>query len=143
MQLTIRNAVIDDYKAIAAISREDLGYDCSDELVRLKLEKLDTSREAVFAAVCDNCVIGYVHAEKYDTLYFETLVNILGLAVKSDSRRIGAGRRLMEAAECWAKENGAVGVRLNSGITRTGAHDFYRAVGYNSEKQQMRFMKKF
>lgn len=44
-------------------------------------------------------------------------------------------------AEAWARETGACGVRLNSGMTRTGAHDFYRRNGYTGEKAQMRFIK--
>lgn len=49
----------------------------------------------------------------------------------------------MEAAENWAKEIGAKGVRLNSGASRTEAHAFYRHIGYTSEKQQIRFLKEF
>ena len=143
MKIVIRKANIDDSCAISEISRDDLGYECSPKLVKAKLQKLDLSREAVFAAESDNGVIGYVHVEKYDTLYCETLVNILGLAVRSDSRRNGAGRLLMEAAESWAKEIGAAGVRLNSGESRTDAHSFYRALGYDSQKKQLRFIKKF
>lgn len=141
--IIIRKACIDDCAAIAEISRLDLGYDCTAEFVRSKLKKLDNEREAVFAAVCGNDVIGYVHVEKYDTLYSDTLANILGLAVKADSRRNGAGTMLMDAAESWARDIGAAGVRLNSGAERVGAHEFYRARGYNSEKQQVRFIKSF
>lgn len=141
--MIIREANLNDSAAIAEISSSDLGYDCTAEFVGMKLEKLDKSREAVFVALCDNNVIGYVHVEKYDTLYSETLANILGLAVKADSRRNGAGSMLLDAAEGWARNMGAVGVRLNSGGTRLGAHEFYRARGYNSEKQQIRFIKFF
>lgn len=54
---------------------------------------------------------------------------------------MGAGRLLLEAAESWAKEIGAAGVRLSSGASRSGAHEFYRRMGYDSEKLQIRFMK--
>lgn len=141
--MIMRKACIDDCAAIAEISRSDLGYDCTSEFVRSKLTSLDTSRETVFVAVCDNEVIGYVHIEKYDTLYSDSLANILGLAVKADNRRNGAGTMLMNAAEDLAKNTGAAGVRLNSGASRLGAHEFYRARGYNSEKQQIRFIKSF
>lgn len=139
--LKIRKATPDDYKAIAKISRDDLGYDCTDTLVKSKLSLIDSNRECVFVAEYDNDVIGYVHVEKYDTLYCETWVNILGFAVCSDKRRLGAGRLLMSESEDWAKEIGAVKVRLNSGLSRTSAHNFYRALGYSSEKEQIRFLK--
>ena len=143
MGIVIRYANTDDAEAIAVICSEDLGYSCSDTLVRAKLSELDKSREAVFAAELGGSVIGYVHVERYDTLYMETLANILGLAVRNDSRRLGAGRMLIRAAEDWAREHGAVGVRLNSGGQRKEAHAFYRAVGYLSEKEQLRFLKMF
>lgn len=95
----IREALVNDYELIAKISRDDLGYSCEDGLVKTKLSLLDHSREFVFVAEEKNTVIGYVHVERYSTLYSETLANILGLAVSSDKRRAGAGGLLMLAAE--------------------------------------------
>lgn len=143
MNIVIRKADIQDAEAIADISSNDLGYDCTAEFVEKKLAWLDMRREAVFVAEIGTNVIGYIHIEKYDTLYYETLANVLGLAVKSDSRRNGAGRLLIEAAEKWAKDIGAEGVRLNSGGSRTAAHSFYRSVGFDDEKPQIRFLKEF
>lgn len=143
MNIVIRKAAVSDAEIIAEISSKDLGYDCTADFVKKKLAGLDTSREAVFAAASENDVIGYIHIEKYDTLYFDTLANVLGLAVRSDSRRNGAGKLLIEAAESWAREIGASGIRLNSGGSRTGAHSFYRSVGFDDEKPQIRFLKEF
>lgn len=141
VNVKVREAMIDDYKSIAEISRNDLGYLCEDNLVKTRLSLIDNRRECVFVAEYENKVIGYVHVERYDTFYSETLANILGLAVSSERRRMGAGHLLMFKAEEWAKLIGAVGVRLNSGASRAGAHEFYRAIGYNLEKEQIRFMK--
>ena len=66
----------------------------------------------------------------------------LGLAVSRDHRRRGVGRALITCAENWAKEQGVNIVRLNSGSTRKEAHEFYRAMGYDDEKMQVRFLKK-
>ena len=49
----------------------------------------------------------------------------------------------MRAAEDWAKSRGAKGVRLDSGIDRTGAHAFYRAIGYLHRKDHRNFVKFF
>ena len=138
--MTVRLAEIEDAAALAQISRDALGYDCTAELVKKKLEKLDLRRETVFVAEEDK-VIGFVHVEKYDVLYMDTIANILGLAVLTEYRRRGMASLLMNAAENWAKQNGAIGVRLNSGGTRTGAHEFYRSIGYDNEKTQIRFLK--
>ena len=139
--LKVREAMLEDYKSIGEIIRNDLGYLCEDDLVKTRLSGVDSKRECVFVAEYENEVIGYVHVERYETLYMETLANIFGLAVSAQKRRMGAGHLLMFEAEKWAKSIGAVGVRLNSGALRNGAHEFYRAIGYNLEKKQIRFLK--
>ena len=69
------------------------------------------------------------------------MVNVLGLAVDIRNRRKGVGKLLMSSVEDWAKLVGVVGIRLNSGGSRLDAHAFYRAMGYNLEKEQIRFLK--
>lgn len=139
----IRKANSEDYKAIAEISRNDLGYEsCTDELVKNNLSLVDFSRECVFVAENNGEVIGFVHIEKYNALYFESIANIMGLAVRDEKRRLGAGTALMNAAEEFARENGIAYIRLNSGFSRVQAHEFYRKIGYDSEKEQIRFKKK-
>ena len=85
--------------------------------------------------------MGYVHVEKYNILYCESMINILGLAVDEDYQRRGIGRALIQAVERWGREQGINKVRLNSGALRKEAHAFYRAIGFDSEKEQIRFMK--
>lgn len=137
----IRQANIGDSKAIAEISKNDLGYECSEELVKERLTNLDKNREIVFVAVCDNKAVGYIHAETYAPLYFEALVNLLGLAVSKDYARRGFATELLKETEKWAKEKGINKVRVNSGSARKGAHEFYRKNGYTNEKEQIRFFK--
>lgn len=137
----IRKADVDDAHAICKISSDDLGYQCSAELVLKRLGSLDNKREVVFVAEIDGIVAGYVHAEIYNLLYYESMVNILGLAVSSDYRRRGVGKSLLQYSENWAKESGINIMRLNSGISRKEAHEFYRAMGYDDEKGQLRFIK--
>lgn len=137
--MIIREATIEDAFAICNISCADLGYDCSCEFVSTRISNLDKGREKVFVAEVNEIVAGYIHAEKYQTLYFEPMINILGLAVSSEFRRRGIGRMLLKRAERWANEVGKI--RLNSGASRKETHSFYRAMGYNNEKGQIRFIK--
>lgn len=139
--MVIREAMITDAAAICHISSKDLGYDCEESFVKERLEQLDSSREIVLVAEAGGKVAGYVHAEVYSLLYWEPMVNILGLAVSSDCRRQGAGKTLMMRVEEWAKERGIKEIRLNSGGTRKEAHEFYRAIGFDDEKVQVRFLK--
>ncbi|MFR5889090.1 MAG: N-acetyltransferase family protein [Oscillospiraceae bacterium] len=139
--MIIREATIEDAFAICNISCADLGYDCSCEFVSTRISNLDKGREKVFVAEVNEVVAGYIHAEKYQTLYFEPMINILGLAVSSEFRRRGIGRMLLKRAERWANEVGIHKIRLNSGASRKETHSFYRAMGYNNEKGQIRFIK--
>ena len=137
----VRSAVITDAKALAKISTSDLGYNCSNELVEHRLSTLDNSREQIFVAELSGEVVGFVHIELYNCIYCEAGTNILGLAVASEYQRKGIGKALMAAAEQWARTQGVAFVRLNSGSKRKEAHKFYRSIGYDNEKSQIRFMK--
>lgn len=139
--IIIRQAKIEDYKDICKICCDDLGYNCSEELVKERLEGLDKNNERVLVAVYNGKVVGYLHAQIYKTLYFEELINFLGLAVSKEYRNKKVGTRLVNEIENWAKENGIKKVRVNSGFSRKEAHEFYRSLGYNNEKEQIRFLK--
>lgn len=140
--IIIRQATVSDYEDIHKICQDDLGYNCSADLVKERLENLDLNRERVFVAQYNNCVIGFVHAEEYKTLYFNELVNLQGLAVSKEYRRKGVATVLINKVECWAKECGVKMIRLNSGLSRKDAHEFYRKLGFDNEKEQIRFLKK-
>ena len=139
--MIIREATIEDAFAICNICCDDLGYDCSCEFVATRISNLDNGRERVFVAEVNGIVAVYIHAEKYQTLYFEPMINILGLAVSSEFRRRGIGRTLLKRAERLANEVGIHKIRLNSGASRKEAHSYYRAMGYSNEKGQIRFIK--
>lgn len=139
--IIIRQAKIEDYKDICKICCDDLGYNCSEELVKERLKGLDKNSERVLVAVYNSEVVGYLHAQIYKTLYFEELINFLGLAVSKEYRNKKVGTKLVNEIENWAKENGIKKVRVNSGFSRKEAHEFYRSLGYNNEKEPIRFLK--
>ena len=150
----IRKIELKDAGELCKICSEEMGYECDSDLVKSKIEKLDSKREAVFVAEVETLqnqgllhgtgtqLVGFIHVERYDVLYFESMANILGLAVKKDFQKQGLGKALLLAAENWTQENGIHLMRLNSGINRTDAHGFYEHLGYVSEKEQKRFLKR-
>ena len=75
--------------------------------------------------------------------YLETgrFVAIGGLVVEKNHRRKGVGRKLMEEAERWAKDQGCSIVRLSSSSSRTPSHQFYELLGYTNLKTQYAFIK--
>ena len=137
----IREARITDYDRIQNICELDLGYVCEKEMVKMRLANIDHNRECVFVADEGSKVIGFIHVEIYEILYAPSMANILGIAVSSEYRRQGIGKLLLSKAEEWAKRKGINMMRLNSGAARIEAHEFYRGLGYNDEKTQIRFIK--
>lgn len=142
MEWTIREARLSDCAAIARLNREEMGYDYPEEQTREKLRAcLANPAHKVLVAEGGGEVLGYLHLEDYDVLYFPQLKNVLGLAVSHRCRRQGAGKALLAAGEAWARETGAAGVRLVSGEERKGAHAFYQSQGYRGNKLQRNFKK--
>lgn len=138
----IRTVAKEDATEVCEICKNDLGYACDVSLVEKRVAEIDCKREIVFVAEVEDKTVGFIHAEVYDVLYFESAVNILGLAVAAEYRKRGVGKQLLEAAENWGIERGISMVRLNSGSARTDAHEFYRNLGYGDEKEQIRFLKR-
>jgi GNAT superfamily N-acetyltransferase len=66
------------------------------------------------------------------THYAQPWALVENVVVADDARRRGAGRALMLRAIEIARETGCYKVNLISGNERTGAHDFYRSLGFQA-----------
>ena len=140
----VRQAVISDAKDIYYINKTSLGYDYDLEKQKAKIQAvLNDSTQVIFVAETNNKVVGYIHLVNYDVIYADNFKNCLGLAVDNDYKRNGIGSALLNQAEIWAKENGAVGIRLCSGVEREKAHQFYQSQGYEVTKIQKNIKKIF
>lgn len=140
----IRDCRIDDAGAIGQINQNAFGYDFDAGKTKERLEALlKCPFYRLFVAESEGKTVGYIHCSDYDCTYDEPLKNILALGILEPYRGRGIGRALIDAAENWAKADGAAGMRLVSGFNRTGAHRFYTACGYYDRKDQKNFMKRF
>jgi GNAT superfamily N-acetyltransferase len=121
-----------------------MGYKYPVDQTKIKLEYLlKSDKDKIFVATVQDIVVGYIHANDYDLIYAPHMKNIMGIAVSSEYKKQGIGKAMLTEVEKWAKETGALGVRLVSGSTRIGAHEFYRRCGYDGGKQQLNFKKYF
>ena len=133
-----------DVASIYEINKEALGYDFSPEETASQLAKLSQDPHHLllgFEEPTSHDLLGYVHAEVYESLYSKAGFNILALAVLPQSQGRGIGRDLLEGLEKEAKRRGYEFIRLNSADHRLGAHAFYERVGYTCDKVQKRFIK--
>ena len=140
----IRKVKLRDAAAIQRLNAECLGYDFDREATEAQLKRLlENDQHLILAVEEDGQVIGYAHAASYDCLYFPSLLNLLALAVASDFQGQGHGRALMQALREEAKAAGYTGIRINSGISRSAAHEFYRSLGCSEKADQKRFYWEF
>ncbi|WP_455494173.1 GNAT family N-acetyltransferase [Gemella sanguinis] len=142
----LRNITIFDAQEIQKISNNELGYDVDLDIVKKQIEKLTNDNKHNIIIGFENeqtrKIVGFVHAELYESLYMDTGLNILGLAVDSNFQGQGIGKKLMSAIEDYALKNNISFIRLNSNVRRVEAHKFYESIGYICDKTQKRLIKK-
>lgn len=142
----LRNITIFDAQEIQSISNFELGYDVNLNIVKKQIKKLteDSLHHIIIGYENEQTrkIIGFVHAELYESLYMDTGLNILGLAVESNFQGQGIGKKLMSSIEEYALRNNISYIRLNSNVRRSDAHKFYESIGYVCDKTQKRLIKK-
>ncbi|MGV3354147.1 GNAT family N-acetyltransferase [Streptococcus orisratti] len=132
----IRSARLSDAQALYVINRDSLGYDSDMSATKAQLERLlQDSKHTILVAEENGHVVGYVHAHLYETLYFKPLWNLMALAVSQDYQGKGFGAALLSKLEKLAQQSNI------SGISRRGAHAFYKELGYVERPEQKRFIK--
>ena len=89
-------------------------------------------------------MIGYAHAASYDCLpIFRLYSTCWHWAVDKDFQGQGYGKALMQAIREEGVAVGYTGIRINSGISRMKAHEFYRKLGCEEKADQKRFIGNF
>ena len=142
----LRDLKTTDVTAICEINKETLGYSFSLEETASQLAKLSQDSHHYLLGFEDSTshdLLGYVHAEVYESLYSKPGFNILALAVLPQTQGQGIGKTLLQGLEQEAKKRGYNFIRLNSADHRLGAHAFYEKVGYTCDKVQKRFIRIF
>lgn len=142
----IRRIAFSDAEKLQKLNEEQLGYQVSLSLTQTKLKQLIQDTDHHYFLVVEEKytheMIGYVHAEVYESTYAETMFNVMALAVDKRHQRQGIASLLMEQLEQEAASRGYAAIRLNSAEHRKEAHKFYEHIGYKGEKLQKRFFKK-
>ena len=138
----VREARITDAPEVAELSGA-LGYPVDAEVMRKRLEELAGREDhVVFVAEVKDTLVGWVESAEHNVLVAGRVCEICGLVVAEGRRVSGVGRRLMEAAEEWARGRGLDQVTLRSNIIRPESHGFYERVGYTRFKTQHAYRKR-
>jgi len=140
-QLKIRRARAQDARRLAELSAQ-LGYPASEqEIVERMTQIRPAARHAIFVAESGTGVWGWLHVSVTPLLEEPLRAEVNGLVVDEKQRSLGAGARLLEAAESWAASKGCKGMSVRSNVIRERAHAFYERHGYQHYKTQKAFRK--
>jgi GNAT superfamily N-acetyltransferase len=140
--IKIRRARSTDAPRLAELSAQ-LGYPTMAAEMTKRLRKLQpASRNALFVAESpDAGVVGWTHVSVTHLIEVGTRAELNGLIVAEGQRSLGAGARLLEAAEDWARKHGCPSMSVRSNVIRDRAHKFYERQGYEHYKTQKAFRK--
>ena len=131
----------DDAPAVAMLATQ-LGYPADAGQIRDRLAGLAGTDGSAVVAEVDGRVVAWLHVETRRSLVADGEAQVMALVVDEGCRGRGIGAALMRHAEVWAVEHGADTVRVGSRMTRTDAHAFYQAMGYELSKSSHWFHKR-
>jgi GNAT superfamily N-acetyltransferase len=137
-----RRARSSDAPRLAELSGQ-LGYPTTATEISKRLRRLKpASQNALFVAESpDAGVVGWAHVSITHLVEVGTRAELNGLIVADGQRSLGAGARLLEAAEDWACKHGCPSMSVRSNVIRERAHIFYERQGYEHYKTQKAFRK--
>jgi len=140
----IRKARRRDAERIAQLCGE-LGYPATVGQIVTRLRQLKpASKHAVFVAEWSDAtvgLVGWLHVSVSHLLESDIRAEVNGLIVAERQRSAGAGAKLLEAAEEWARRHGCLVMNVRSNVIRERAHGFYERNGYEHYKTQKAFRK--
>lgn len=130
-ELCVRGPEARDIAILAQLLGE-LGYPALPDAVHARLERLrGASRAEVLVAEQAGEVCGFATVHAHDSLNRDDpSAQLTLLVVAARARSSGVGRRLVQAAESWAVQQGARRLLVTTAVHRAGAHVFYEKLGY-------------
>ena len=133
----LRRARLKDATEIARLVTE-LGYpvEAGAILPRLQALLVHPDHLVTVAAAPNDRLSGVIMAEHRALLLYGPQVEIMGLSVGADARRMGVGRALVKAVEAWARQFGDSQIVVRSNVVRPESHPFYEKIGYERKKTQ-------
>lgn len=145
MNFKIRRCMVSDAHRIYELCRISLGYDFTEQQVEANVRKLIGSSENLLMVAVDDDdeVVGFMHASNHDPVYAPPMKDIKAIAIYDEYRHMGIGKQLVAAVEKWARETGASGLRVNSGVEQKSAVTFYKSCGFDYIKTLYNLRKMF
>ncbi|HET7904048.1 MAG TPA: GNAT family N-acetyltransferase [Candidatus Eisenbacteria bacterium] len=131
-----------DAPRVAELAGE-LGYPSTPKQILERKAVLDREgRHGLFVAESESGeVLGWVIVSEMCSLELDPNAEVKGLVVAESARGRGIGAELMRVAETWARARGLREVVMRSNVIRERTHAFYKGIGYEEQKRQVKFRK--
>jgi GNAT superfamily N-acetyltransferase len=129
--LSIRSAIPQDAEALSDLLGQ-LGYPCDAADIPGRIERMH-SRPGTTVLVAEHGrkVVGVATVHLFQALHSaEPTAWLTTVVVEEMERGKGVGAALVQYAEDWARERGALRISLTSALRREAAHEFYKAHDY-------------
>jgi len=140
-EVKIRRARSSDSTRLALLSCE-LGYSTTEAEMKVRLRRVLPKRDnIVLVAERDREVIGWLHLSVCNLLEMSRYAEVNGLIVAEGHRSAGAGAKLIQAGEDWARKKRCVNLHVRSNVIRERAHAFYERQGLVHYKTSKVFRK--
>ena len=110
----------------------DISYEKMQNLYKISKENKDTY---ILGYYIDDNLVGTVTLN-ISTMPSGKTATIWDLAIKEECKRLGIATKLMKKAEEIAKEQNITRIWLFSGFHRKGAHELYKKLGYDENRDK-------
>jgi len=139
--LNIRRVLSEDAEVLIRLTAQ-LGYICTkEELLERLIPYQNKTHGEVLVAVLDSTVVGWISLNVVRYFYVQPFIEVSGFVVEEKFRNKGIGKKLLEAAESWVKEQGYGLIRIRTNVLRREAYRFYENNGYKKVKEQKVYLK--
>jgi GNAT superfamily N-acetyltransferase len=123
-----------------ALLQTEAGYSAISSEIRQRLDALPRN-DRLLLAVDGEKLLGFAHLRVTSDLINQDTAEVVMIIVRQSHRRRNIGRRLINAAETWARESGHARLLLRTEVVRTAAHAFFVALGYEETSTTLEFIR--
>ncbi len=144
MSITIRRATIDDLDRVAPLFNQYRMFyaQVSDiDAARAFLgQRLRAEESAILLATSDERPAGFTQLyPMFSSVHVARVWILNDLFVAPDARRLGVASALLDAAQDFGREAGALRLELETAHNNEAAQTLYRDVGWTSHDETLRF----
>jgi len=115
------------------------GYVTTPEDVQRRINTLP-EEDRILLAIEGHTLMGYAHMHLSRTLTHADTVDIVAVLVHPEYRRRGIGRRLVTAAEAFARDKQRSRLRLCANVLESDLHAFFVSLGYQETSTLIEFI---